>query len=177
MAAMAAMAVMVGMEVVEEMVATMGVEALVVTVEMEAMEALEETVTAAMDRMEIVTMTLMIIMEVMEENLMTSGSRGHGIDMIVSSGADGNRFASTYIIDDPDQVVLRAVEAIAVHGTQYVIDRIKFTFYNKRLPESCVKGSLMSPYHQITWRRPAGSRSGRRCWCWSCSSAKPRTSH
>merc|ERR1712004_896319 len=104
--------------------------------------------------MEMVTMTPMIIMEVMEENLMASGSRGHGIDMIVSSGADGNRFASTYIIDDPDQVVLRAVEAIAVHGTQYVIDRIKFSFYNKRLPESCVNGSLKSPYHQITWWRP-----------------------
>merc|ERR1719394_1181692 len=51
----------------------MGVEALVVTVEMEAMEALEETVTAAMDRMKIVTMTLMIIMEVQ----MVIGSPAH----------------------------------------------------------------------------------------------------
>merc|ERR550534_2659561 len=73
MVAMAAMAVMVEMEVVEEMAATMGVEALVVTVEMEAMEALEETVAAAMDRMEIVTMTPMIIMEVQ----MVIGSPAH----------------------------------------------------------------------------------------------------
>merc|ERR1719192_3055950 len=61
------------MEVVEEIAATMGVEAVVVTVEMEAMEALEETVTAAMVLMGIVTMTLMIIMEVQ----MAIGSPAH----------------------------------------------------------------------------------------------------
>merc|ERR1719356_309084 len=73
MVEMAAMAVMVEMEVVEEMAATVEMEAVVVIVEMEAMEALEEIVTATMDRMEMVTLTRMITMEVQ----MVIGSPAH----------------------------------------------------------------------------------------------------
>ena len=47
------------------------------------------------------------------------GSSGNGSNGDTgASGNNGNRFHNMFVVDDPDQVVLQAIEAIAVEGTR-----------------------------------------------------------